>query len=89
MALPVAEGDFFIVDQVAGILDSLGFGRLPVGYALQHVPDGSPAWALANQRLPAANAPRRLSLGLRINEAKRRNGPDWLGLFNPEPRPGR
>ena len=35
--------------------------------------------------LPSTGEP----LGLRINEwmASRRNGPDWLELFNPEPRP--
>ncbi|MGB1745728.1 MAG: hypothetical protein ACPHL9_12685, partial [Limisphaerales bacterium] len=91
VALPMAEGRLFLVDQVAGILDSLGFGRLPVGYALGRVPDGSPAWALATPTPgePNAAAPLGNPLGLRINEwmASRRNGPDWLELFNPEPRP--
>lgn len=91
VALPMAEGRLFLVDQVAGILDSLGFGRLPVGYALGRVPDGSSAWALATPTPgePNAAAPLGNPLGLRINEwmASRRNGPDWLELFNPEPRP--
>ena len=91
VALPLVEGRLFLVDQTDGILDSLGFGRLPLGYALGRVPDGSPAWALTTPTPsePNAAAPLGNPLGLRINEwmASRRNGPDWLELFNSEPRP--
>ncbi|MBO61053.1 MAG: hypothetical protein CMO63_03640, partial [Verrucomicrobiales bacterium] len=45
--------------------------------------------AIATPSEPNAAAPLGNPLGLRINEwmASRRNGPDWLELFNPEPRP--
>ena len=91
VALSVVEGRLFLIDRADGILDSLGFGRLPVGYSLGRVPDGSSKWALATPtpNEPNAAAPLGNPLGLRINEwmASRRNGPDWLELFNPEPRP--
>jgi hypothetical protein len=93
-ALPLVEGRFFLVDRAKNdtyILDSLRFGRLPVGYALGRVPDGSSRWMLTTPTPEKPNTPVPLAnpLGLRINEwmASRSNGSDWLELFNPAPRP--
>ena len=94
VSLPLVEGQLFLVEHEqkdAAILDSLRFGRLPVGYTLGRVPDGSGRWTLAmpTPAEPNTAAPLADPLGLRINEwmASRSNGSDWLELFNPAPRP--
>jgi len=93
-ALPLVGGRLFLVEHEqkdAAILDSLRFGRLPVGYALGRVPDGSARWTLATPTPAEPNtaAPLADPLGLRINEwmASQSNGSDWLELFNPARRP--